>query len=149
MDAVVWTVIHHTGAGPARPTVWDTARYHAGPSPLKPPAICYHVYVEVDGAAYLCHDLETVTWAQGSGSPTTIQNVGSNNWRGLSICFAGERPTEAQITAINHVGAAVDEIMGRRLIRKGHQDVSVDALGRPLTECPDRRWSEWRHRVGA
>lgn len=149
MDEVVWLVIHHTGEGSARPTVQSTAAYQTGPKAhLQFPAIAYTFYIEEDGRASLCHDLEAVTWAQGSGSPYTKRGIGLWNWVGWGICFAGEHPTPAQKATIRAVGDYLDTLLGRKLTRLGHRDVSVDGQGWPLTLCPGTLWKTWSDEIG-
>jgi N-acetyl-anhydromuramyl-L-alanine amidase AmpD len=144
MAAVRWIVWHHTHAGPGYPSVWSTADYHAGPSPMGAPGICYHVYIEEDGTAYLCHSMEAVTWHAGSGSPTSKKGIGSNNWESVGVCLAGEHPTPAQLESARRVADAIDAAFERRLQRVGHRDLS-----RGLTECPGSRFDVWRREVGA
>ena len=148
MAEVAWLVWHHTGTGPARPSVQNTAAYQVGPKAhLQFPSIAYHVYISGLGEAFLCQDLETVTWSQGSGSPYSKGGAGIFNWLGLACCFAGEHPTEAQLAKMREVGDYVDALLGRKLQRLGHREVSVDEQGRALTECPGARLPEWRERV--
>lgn len=141
---MAWIVFHHTHAGPGFPSVWVTAAYHAGPSPMQPPGICYHCYVEEDGTAYLCHPLTAVTWHAGTGSPSSRLGVGSNNWKSVGICLSGENPTPAQLVKARMVADEIDEAFGRKLKRLAHKEVSVG-----LTECPGSLWYIWRSEVGA
>ena len=144
-----WIVYHHTNTGDARPTVRSIAEYQTGPtSHLDFPAIAYTVFVDPDGTAYLCHDLDVVTWGQGDGSPWSRRGVGGNNWRGLAVAFAGEHPTAAQLVKLKLVGDEIDRRLDRRLLRLGHRDVSIGDDGQPLTECPGSKWPEWRAEVG-
>lgn len=143
MAAVKWLVFHHTGLLDARPTADAVARYQTGPEPRDPyPAIAYHLYVEADGTIEVCHDLETVCWSQGDGSPGQKDGVGLNNWWGVACCFAGNNPNPAQLQAMQRVGPALDTVVGRRLERTAHCLVS-QANGKPLTECPGPFWRQW------
>ena len=129
-------MLHHYTGTEYRPTVLETASYQIGPtSHLAAPAICYHLYIEADGTIYLCHDLEVVTWNAGSGSPGAKLGIGLNNWWGVAICFAGLVPTPAQLMAMALAGDWIDWKLGRKLQRRAHRQVSVDATGRRLTQC--------------
>ncbi len=136
---MVWLVYHHTGKGPARPTAEATAAYQVGKtSHLAFPAVAYSLYVEADGRVCLLHDLETVTWHAGTGSPTAKLGVGVFNWASVGCCFSGEDPTPEQLRALREVGETLDEWFGRKLKRLGHREVS-----KGTTECPGARYLEW------
>lgn len=144
MAEIAWLAYHHTGGGPARPTVLETACYQTSKTAHLPfPAIAYHRYVEADGAVSQCHDLEVVTWHVGANSPTTRDGVGIFNWQAIGVAFAGENPTPAQIVALRVVGDEIDARLGRRLLRLGHSDI----CGPGSTECPGATWPEWRHDI--
>jgi len=145
MAEVRWIVYHHTHAGAGRPTVQQVADYQVGPtSHVAFPAIAYPWFIEEDGTAYQCHDLETVTWAQGDGSPGAKLKIGLNNWYGIAVAFSGENPTPAQLVTMRRLGEEIDGILGRKLKRLGHSDVSRGADDKPLTECPGLAFEEWR-----
>ncbi len=144
MAAVKWIVHHHTHAGPGRPTVDDIADYQTGPDSHLPfPAIAYHLYIEADGTIIQCHDIEAVTWAQGTGSPGNLLGVGLNNWWAIAVCLSGEHPAAEQVAAIVRVDSWIDGALARHLPRVGHRDVSRSQAGLPLTECPGASWPEW------
>ena len=148
MAAVKWLVIHHSGAGPGRPTALAVAQYQTGPTAhLDFPAMAYHFYCEADGTIEQVHDLETLTWSQGDGSPYSVNGVGIFNYWGIAACFSGDEPTEQQISALKALGTAVDVLMDRSLQRLGHKDVSKSPDGTPLTECPGAGWATWRTRI--
>ena len=137
MRDVKWIVVHHTGAGVSRPRAEAIARYQTGPGPLdKFPAIAYHVVIEADGTIYWCHDLETVVWSNGVGSPTQKQGVGVFNWQSFAVCFSGENPTAIQTEVGNKVILTINEAMNERLSLRGHGDLS-------RTQCPGPTMTEW------
>lgn len=99
-------VVFHQAAGVT--TAIAAARYHIGPNHLSPdgcPGICYTIFVEPDGQAYLCNDFEDITWSQGSGVVPIEGTRGNTNY--VSVCFGGDfsgpgypghgDPTKAQI----------------------------------------------------
>lgn len=143
LSMLKWQVYHHTGAT-GTPDCDAVAAYHTGDScPTKYPAIAYWAFVNVDGTAHICHDVETVTWSQGTGSPATIMGVGSNNYFGLAVCFSGADPNRWQIKTLQGIARAVDMALGTPLERKPHCMVSRNNAGEPLTECPGDQWQEW------
>lgn len=128
-----WFVVHHTGQGPYRPTVYDTQVYQCGSTALWPfPGIAYSMYVEADGTLSLCHDLEEETWANGVGSPSTDANgEGIFNEYTISCCFSGQDPTDAQWVAVQKAYQAACAVTGRALTLTGHRLVAPGT-----TECP-------------
>lgn len=138
MNEIRWFVAHHTGEGPHRPTVKETVDYQIGPkSHLAFPAIAYTTYADGDGELYLTNDLETVSWANGVGSPTEKQGVGIFNWWTFSCCFAGENPNAAQQRAMARALLAAEEVLGTHLEVFGHREVSGG------TECPGPEMKAW------
>lgn len=137
---VQWFAVHHTGSGPARPDVYDTANYQTGPTAhIKFPAIAYTMYVDGDGKLHLCHDLEVVSYANGDGSPYSLEGVGIYNWWTISCCFSGDNPNNEQLVTIRKARRAVDEALGRSLQVKGHRQISGDNS----TECPGSQMNLW------
>jgi hypothetical protein len=130
---VVWTVLHHTGSGPARPTVLETALYQIGPGTIDPfPGIAYTFYVDPDAVLNVCYDIEAEPWSQGLGSPSQDPNgEGINNEKGVSICFSGQDPTAAQWTTILLTKAALDVAVGHSLVLTDHRRVDPGT-----TDCP-------------
>jgi len=125
--------VHHTGTGPARPTIQDTTAYQIGPSAqVAFPGFAYTGFVEADGSIRVAWDVETVTYSQGDGSATVIDGVGSNNYHGIAFCFSGENPTDPQVAALHRIHVALTAILGRPIAVRGHREVS----GRSDTDCP-------------
>ncbi len=144
MREVEWLVIHHSGSGRSRPRVRAVARYQTGPAAhFDFSEITYHVYVGPDGQVTVAHDVETLTWSNGRGSPTSKLGVGIFNWRSIAVCFAGDDPTPAQHDAIARVAEGIYAVLGRRLPMRGHGDVCRNAAGRPTTTCPGAAMSAW------
>lgn len=87
-------VVYHQSLGSANAK--DIARYHTGPNHIAGgglPSIAYTFFVERDGRALLCNDVEDVTWSQGDASKPGDENV-----RYISVCFGGD------FTGPGHVG---------------------------------------------
>lgn len=109
------------------------ADFQISPTAQAPfPGFAYLGYVNGDGSIDQVWDLETVTWSQGDGSPTTINGVGSNNVYGAAWCFAGADPTSQQIAAYKRIKVALETVLGRSVVVRGHRDVS----GLADTSCP-------------
>ncbi len=135
LDQIAWLVVHHTGDGSARPTIDDTALYQTGPNAqLAFPGLAYTGFIEKDGTIEVGWNLETVTWSQGDGSPTSINGVGIFNYEGIAFCFSGQDPTTAQLDSYRRIKAALADpgVIGRTLEVRGHRQVS----GSSDTECP-------------
>lgn len=135
LTQIEWLVVHHTGVGAARPSIQDIAAFQVGPTAQLPfPGFAYGGNVAEDGTFQVAYDLEVVTWAQGDGSPTSINGVGSNNYFGYAVVFSGENPTDAQLATYHriHIALAAPSVLGRVLAVRGHRQVS----GSNDTECP-------------
>ena len=130
---VKWFVVHHTGAGTARPTILDTANYQTGPGTIDPfPGLAYTAYVEPDGTLEIAWDLEDETWSQGIGSPTSDANgFGINNEYGVAMCFSGQDPTDAQWATETKAHAVLETVVGHSLVFTGHRLVDPST-----TDCP-------------
>jgi hypothetical protein len=138
LDSIAYIVIHHTQAGPGRPTVLQVAEWQTGPDAQASfPSIAYHRYVEANGTIKITQDLEVVTWHSGQKGDEAIAGVSIKNWRGAAVCFSGDEPTPAQIVSIREECHRIDEAVGAILPRLGHKDLSS-------TECPGRTWDTWR-----
>lgn len=133
LSTVRWLVVHHTGDGPARPTIQETASYQIGPTAQLPfPGFAYIGFIEADGTIEVAYDLETVPWSQGDGSTYAINGVGVNNYWGIAFCFSGQDPTDAQVAAYRRIYAALEAVVGHSIAVMGHRQVS----GTSDTECP-------------
>ena len=144
MQDVKWFVVHHTNPGPSRPSAMAVARYQIGPTAQAPfPEAAYHFYIAADGTIYVFHDIEKLVWANGIGSPEEQDGVGIYNWWTIAACFAGDNPTEQQLASLSHLIAGVRRMVGRNLEILGHRQVSKDACGHALTECPGNKMDSW------
>ena len=134
---VSWLVLHHTNAGPARPTTIEVARYQTGGTPeVRFPEFAYHVYIMENGDIVLAHDLDRLVWSNGNGSVAWKQGVGMNNWRSIAVCFSGDNPTLEQRDSLSVARSVIHTVIGRSLWLRPHGDLDG-------TECPGvdvRRW---------
>jgi len=144
---VNWYVIHHSGSA-GEPTAVNVADYQTGGDSHYPfPEIAYHFYIWIDGTIDACHDIETLTWANGAGSPMQLKGVGINNWKTIAVCFAGATPNHRQLASIEKLGDAIDKAVGKPLKRLGHRDVSINVDMEELTECPGSDYKDWIDKV--
>lgn len=135
LGQIVEFVVHHTGVGPARPTMAEIAAYQTGPTAQLPfPGYAYWGGIDADGTFSVAYDLEVVEWSQGDGSPTDINGVGIYNYQGVAVEISGENPTPAQIATLHRVHQVLADpsVLARTLVVRGHRAVS----GRNDTECP-------------
>lgn len=132
VSAVAGVTVHYT-AGPPTQTVQDVANYQTGPGAQEDfPAIAYHLFVDGQGVAYLCHDFNVRVW--GSGQP------GANETQ-IHCCYAGDvEPNAAQLAAIKAAIGWADAELKRALVVKGHKDGYA-------TECPGPKWPAWRDAI--
>lgn len=126
---ITGSTIHYT-AGPASSTVQDVAAFQTGPDAQEAfPAIAYHVLVDGEGIAYLCHDLNVRVW--GSGQP------GANESQ-VHICYTGLiEPNAKQIPTIRNAVKWADDQFAWSLALKGHKDGYA-------TQCPGPKWPDWK-----
>lgn len=78
-------VVYHQALGAKMAA--DTAAFHVGANFLSDeglPSLAYTMFVEPDGKALLCNDVEDVTWSQGDRS-----RPGDENVTYLAVCFGG------------------------------------------------------------
>ena len=138
MRDVRFLIVHHTGGGGSHPSVDAVAAYQTGASSHEPfPAIAYTMHVEPDGELKLCHPLEAVTWANGSGSSTHKKNIGIRNWHAIALHFSGDDPNNLQMSTIESVWHALQTILpAPRIEILGHAEYCVDRHGAALTVCP-------------
>ena len=130
---IQWFVVHHTGAGPARPTVADVAAYQVSAGAHLPfPSFAYIMYVEEDGRLEVVWDLTTVCWSNGDGSPSVIQGVGIYNWKTVACCFSGENPTPEQVATIHRAHAELEAVLDRPIPVFGHRQIT----GAADSSCP-------------
>lgn len=114
--------VHHTGMGPARPTVQEVADFQIGPSAQAPfPGLAYWGQVEPAGEFVIAWDVETETWSQGIGSPfEDVNGQGINNARFVAVEFSGQDPTDQQWATILAIKDVLERVAGHPLILTSH-----------------------------
>jgi hypothetical protein len=130
---ILWLVAHHEGSPDgSRSTVEKVNAFQIGPSAQAPfPGLAYLGTIDGDGTLQLAWSLSAVTWSQGDNSPTVREGVGIYNWQGAAFMFAGNDPTEKQITTYKALKRVLETITTRTILVRSHRDV----CGPSDTDC--------------
>ncbi len=131
-------VVHYSGKD-ADSSAESIDAYHMGP-PNSWYGCGYHYVSRWDGTIEQAQGLEVVSYHCGTGSPTAIQGIGSNNWASIGACLPGIVPTSAQLGAVRRLADKVQDDLKRPLNILPHCVIS-----KGTTVCPGdyRIWWPW------